>query len=129
LVDDLITVLAWHPPTDGPTFPARSDYVEQCWTPLLGPTSLLMLRLLEPIVTDNPTTLSLHELAHRLGVSDSTAHKTLLRLKGFRHIAVLDDGTVGVRTRIPALSPKHLPRLPRTVEAMHHRHLARTETA
>jgi DNA-binding IclR family transcriptional regulator len=125
--DDVITLVAWNPPTDGPTFACRSDYVEQCWTPLLGPSSILLLRLLETIVTDNPVRLSLHELAHRIGVADSVARRTLLRLKQFRHIALLDDGTIGVRTQLPALAPGQARRIPATAKAMHHRHLAHTK--
>ncbi len=122
---DLITLIAWHPPTDGPTFACRSDYVEQCWTPLLGPSSILLLRLLETIVTDTPTTMSLRELAHRIGIADAAARRTLQRLGQFRHIALLDNGTLAVRTELPALARAQTRRIPATAEAMHHRHLAR----
>ncbi len=127
--NDLITFVAWHPPTDGPTFGCRSDYVEQCWTPLLGPSSVLLLRLLATMVTDTPVRLSLHELARRIGVADSVARRTLLRLKQFRHLTLLDDGSVAVRTELPALAPGQAKRIPATAEAMHHCHLARTEAA
>jgi hypothetical protein len=126
---DLITLIAWHPSSEGPTFGARSDYVEQCWLPLLGPSSVLLLRLLDTIVTETPTTMSLHELAQRIGISDSAARRTLLRLKNFRHLALLNDGSVGIRTQLPALAPGQVRRLPATAEAMHHRHLARIEAA
>ena len=122
---DLITLIAWDPPTDEPTFLARSDYVEQCWLPLLGPSSVLLLRHLADVVTTTPITLSLHDLARRIGVNDSSARRTLLRLKNFRHLAILDDGTIGIRTLLPALAPAQARRLPPSAEAMHRQQLAR----
>ena len=127
--NNLITFVAWHPPTDGPSFGCRSEYVEQCWTPLLGPSSIVLLRLLATMITDTPVRLSLHDLARRIGVADSVARRTLLRLKQFSHLALLDDGAVGVRADLPALAPGQAKRIPATAEAMHRHHLARAEAA
>lgn len=127
--DDLITVVAWRPEMPGPHFGIRSDYVEQCWTALLGPTSVLLLRTLEPLVSDRRTTIAVPELAARLGVGASIARRTLLRLKGFGALKILDDGTVAIRVTLPALTDGQLRRVPPVLRALHERHLAEAPAA
>jgi len=127
--DDLITVVVWNPQIGGPLFSTRSDYVEQCWTPLLGPTSVLLLRALEPLVSKRPTALSVADRAARLGVGTQVARNALLRLKNFSALTVYDDGTVGVRTTLGPLSSGQANRIPATVRAVHERHLSPGEAA
>ena len=41
-----LRLVRWCPPVDeGPLVDARSEYVEKCWLPLVGPTCLLVLGL------------------------------------------------------------------------------------
>jgi hypothetical protein len=127
--DDLITVVAWRPEMPGPHFGIRSDYVEQCWTALLGPTSVLLLRTLEPLVSDRPTTVALPELAARIGVGTTVARRTLLRLKGFGALKILDDGTVALRVTLPALHDAQLRRVPAALRALHERYIAEAKAA
>jgi hypothetical protein len=127
--DDLITVVAWRPEMPGPHFGIRSDYVEQCWTALLGPTSVLLLRTLEPLGSDRPTTVALPELAARIGVGTTVARRTLLRLKGFGALKILDDGAVALRVTLPALHDGQLRRVPAVLRALHERYLAEATAA
>ncbi len=103
----------------------RSVYVETFWLPTLGPTSLLLLRLLAARFDERPEGVELDVagtaqrlgLGHREGAS-SPLVRSLARLEQFDLACPIDDG-YAVRRTIPPVNRRHVRRLPEELQAEH----------
>lgn len=105
-----ITVVAWPKDFDGPSFAAGSDYVERCWTGVLGPTGVLMLRNLASRLESGqaPVRVNLEELGRALGVGhqsgrNSVLNRTMGRLERYGMAIALPDGSLALRVDVPPL--------------------------
>ena len=127
--NETVAVYPWSDPIfDSSGFPARSDYVEQFWLGILGPTATWLLRRCAGLVVDRPegSVVDLNVLAHSLGLAyHHGRHNPFSR--GFdrcimfglmRHMA-LAPSVFAVRTTVPPLSLRHLSRLPESLQTAH----------
>jgi hypothetical protein len=139
--DDLLWVETW----DDPTTPAptsrddapvagrgtrghllRSHYVETYWLPILGPSSIALLRMLAAGLALSPAgfTLDVPEAARALGIGhrggrNGPMARTIQRCCAFG-AARLDHGhQLRVRPRLATLSPRQLGRLPAALQQGH----------
>ena len=104
---------------------ARSGYVEKYWTSVLGPTQVLMLRLVAEQLDEHPDgfEMSLADASVRLGVSPNGgrgALRALYRLERYR-LASAGHALWAVRRSVPVLSRQQLIRLPHDLRASHSR--------
>ena len=109
----------------------RSAYVEQFWLPLLGPSSVLLLRRLAAELEHHPTEVALpmEGTARSLGLGTkggrtSTFGRTLDRCRQFQLLHLEEDGsTLLARRMLPPLNRGQVGRLPDEVRAQHDRWL------
>ena len=106
-------------------FPLDHRYVEQCWAPVIGPSSTLLLRRL-PWLWRAGTTVSVDtaDLGRSLGLGGGTGRnsvitRTLDRIVQFRFATWSDAGELDVFTEAPPLSPKQLARVPAWTRVLH----------
>ncbi len=99
-------------------FPLDHAYVEQCWAPVLGPTSILLLRRIPLLWQDDlAPVIAADELAASIGLGRSTGRngslwRTLERVVRFRFATVAAPGELDVFTEVPPLRQDDLRRLP-----------------
>jgi hypothetical protein len=125
-VAESITVRAWlDPVVDDDGFDPRSRYVEVFWLGVLGPTATWLLRRLVAGLERSPEgyDLDLQATAQAMGLSYSAGRsspfsKALQRCVMFG-LAHPIDGGLAVRRRVPAISFRHLRRMPEPVQAAH----------
>ncbi|HVW33753.1 MAG TPA: hypothetical protein VHL53_14545 [Acidimicrobiia bacterium] len=105
----------------------RSAYPERFWLPTLGPTALLLLRLLAARFDRAPGgfRLDLVETSRCLGLGDregrnSPVARSLSRLVQF-DLARYGDagGDLAVRRLVPPINRRHVRRLPPSIQAEH----------
>ena len=121
-----LAVYPWVDPIfDSAGFPARSDYVEQFWLGILGPTATWLLRRLAAGFDHYPDgfELDLVETAQALGTTYRPGHESpftraIERLSIFGLAQPYANG-LAVRTRVPLLPARYLPRLPRYLRDAH----------
>lgn len=97
---------------------ARSVYVETYWTPVLGPTSLMLLRRIAGLLEASPDgfplplgpTAAALGIGHRGGIN-SPMTRTLARLVTFGMASIQGDA-YAVRRTLPPLARRHVMRLP-----------------
>jgi hypothetical protein len=96
----------------------RSYYAERFWLPVLGPSTILLLRLAATELDCSPAgwELELGELARRLGLGDRVGQRapvirTLARCVDFEMMRPCGALTLEVRRRLPPLARRHLARL------------------
>jgi hypothetical protein len=119
-------VRAWlDPVVDDDGFDPRSRYVEVFWLGVLGPTATWLLRRLVAGLERSPEgyDLDLQATAQAMGLSYSAGRsspfsKALQRCVMFG-LAHPIDGGLAVRRRVPAISFRHLRRMPEPVQAAH----------
>jgi hypothetical protein len=107
----------------------RSAYVERFWLPLLGPSSVVLLRRLATELDDNAEAVSLptESTARSLGLGlkggrASTFHRTVDRCRQFHLVHLEDEGrTLLARRKLPPLNRGQVGRLPDEVRAQHDR--------
>lgn len=104
----------------------RSAYVEMFWLPVLGPSSIVFLRMLAAGLEHSPSgfTLDLAEAACSLGLGHRSGRngpmmRTLDRCCSFGATRIDNGHQLVVRPTLPSLSPRQLSRLPRALQAMH----------
>lgn len=105
-------------------FPARSLYVEGYWLPVLGPSSVQLLRRLDLLLAAGPVVLSVRDLSAELGIRGtgraSQIVRTMVRLTQF-HLATAqgtrEDGEFLVRRHLPPLSYRQRAFLPESLRA------------
>ena len=102
----------------------RSEYAERFWLPVIGPTSLFLLRRMAARLDARPEGFDQDtaELAAELGVGPSRAAnsplaRTLGRLDGFRCARWVDDGRIAFRRHLYPLTASQARRLPASLAA------------
>lgn len=104
----------------------RGDYAERFWLPVIGPTTLWLLRRLAVDLEQCPDGLSaeLHDLSLQLGLGPSTARhsvvvRTVERLCMFRLGFQVDRDEIAVRRKVPPLTQGQVARLPMALQREH----------
>lgn len=130
---ETINVRPWQDPViDTLGHDPRSLYVEMFWLPTLGPTSLLLLRLLAKQFEAGPggeVQLPAAETSQALGIglregNNSPLRRTFARLEKF-DLAQLpptrdwENGVIAVRRSIPPVNRRHIRRLPENLREAH----------
>ena len=108
-------------------FALDHPYLEHCWTPVVGPSSVLLLRRCTWLWREaTPARVSIEDLAGQLGLGRGTGRTspirhTLERVVKFRFAAVATPGELHVYTEVPPLSERQLERLPSWCRHQHER--------
>jgi hypothetical protein len=126
-VSETIRILPWSDPViDTLGHDPRAPYPERFWLPTLGPTALLLIRLIAHRFDRAPEgfTLDLAETSRCLGLGErhgrnSPLARSLSRIVQFDLAAQEDDGTLAVRRHVPPINRRHLRRLPPSVQEEH----------
>ena len=110
-------------------FALDHPYLERCWLPVIGPTSVLMLRRMPILWQHDPAVgVPVEELAAVLGLGgtgrNSPVWRTIDRLARFNFANRIGDNHVEVYTEVPPLSRRHLAALPASVRETHDQLLA-----
>ncbi|MGH9117137.1 MAG: hypothetical protein ACRD0A_04450 [Acidimicrobiales bacterium] len=112
-------------------FPATHPYVEECWTGIIGPTSVLLLRRATLLFHERvPAVIDSAELAASLGLGrglgrDGRLGHTIERLRQFRLAAWEPEHALAIADRVPPLTSRQLERGPAWVTRRHQLHLDR----
>jgi hypothetical protein len=99
-------------------FTLDSPYLEHCWTPILGPSSVLLLRRVASLWrSEAPASIELGDLAAQLGLGQATSTqspivRTLRRLERFNFVTWPAGPGIDVYTEVAPLSPTLRRRLP-----------------
>lgn len=99
-------------------FPLDHPYLEHCWTPVLGPSSVLLLRRCPWLWREaTPARVPADELAAQLGLGRGTGRNspvrhTIERLVRFRFAATPEPGELHIYTEVPPVPTRQLERLP-----------------
>lgn len=99
-------------------FALDHPYLEQCWAPAIGPTSVLLLRRIPQLWQDDlAPVIASDELAASIGLGRSHGRngalwRTLERIVRFRFATVSGPGELDVFTEVPPLRQVELERLP-----------------
>ena len=118
------------PAASEPAFPLGHDYFEIVYTPLVGPTAVLLARAMARHIdaAGGPTTVCPAELALEVGIrassTDPLGKKSHLvhaldRLVHNHVISRLGDSVFGVREAIPPVSDRTVEKLPGIVRDLH----------
>ena len=108
-------------------FPLDHPYLEHCWTPVLGPSSVLLLRRCAWLWREaTPFRIPTEELAGQLGLGrgrgrSSPVWHTMERVVRFRFAALASPGELHVYTEVPPVSARQLEGLPGWCRAEHER--------
>ena len=115
LIDPIIETLGHDP---------RSRHIERYWLPVVGPTVLVLARLLAAELDDNPTgcDLDIPTLAARLGIATPNPamprlHAAMRRARHFGFLAWGAPDLILVRRALPPLPLRHHRRLPADLRA------------
>lgn len=103
----------------------RSPYVERFWLPVLGPSTIWLLRRLASLLEERPggSVVETARLARELGIGERTGPaapfaRTVKRCVDFQ-MARWEEPVLMVRRRLPPLANRHLRRLPEALRAEH----------
>lgn len=102
-------------------FDLAHPYLEQCWTPVLGPTATLMLRRIPSLVWGDRrvAAVPVDELAATLGVNTSAVGQAVRRLEAEYFLNPVARNTFEVYTTAGPLTADLLDRLPYPVHRSH----------
>ena len=133
---DELTVVAWPDPViDELGHDPRSAYVEQFWLPILGPSTVWLLRRLADGLEREPEgfVLDLPETARALGVGmrggrQSPFMRSLERVCRFGAARWQSPTELAVRRRLAPLTRAQIERLPLSLQA-EHRHWTESRPA
>jgi hypothetical protein len=122
--DRTLTVVAWVDATFTPAADAHvtaSDDALLWYTPVLGPTAMLMAHRFAAHAAHGPRTWTFTDLAATFGLGRAIGRvpHVLARLERFAITCRYDTHTVGVRLILPPLSPRQLAQLPATLAAQY----------
>ena len=104
-------------PGDPTGYPITHPYIENLYLPIIGPSTYVLLRLLDRLADEHSDTftIGLDDLAHRIGLgSNGTANRTthtIDRLCAYRLAAYTQPDTIIFPRHLPALSNRQLDRL------------------
>jgi hypothetical protein len=99
-------------------FPLDHPYLEQCWSPILGPSSVLLLRHTAQLWRDSdPAVVDSADLAQQIGLgkgrgTHSPLGHTLSRIVRFRFAQWAAPGVLDVYTEVRPLRERDLSRVP-----------------
>lgn len=121
-----LTIEAWEDPVvDRLGHDPRSRYCERFWLPVLGPSTVCLLRHLVARLEADPERcqIDLAETARALGLGERSGRngpfaRTVARAVDF-DMARLHASTLAVRRRLPPLPRRHLARLPEAARIEH----------
>ncbi len=108
-------------------FALDHPYLEHCWTPLIGPSSVLLLRRCPWLWREaTPARIPAEDLARQLGLGSGTARNspvwhTIERVVRFRFAAMAAPGELQVYTEVPPVAARQLDRLPSWCRREHER--------
>lgn len=109
-------------------FDARSEYAETFWLPILGPSTLLLLRNIAQRFDTEPDglTLNIAATADALGIGsrqgrNSAFHRSINRIVNFGMAQTIDDSTLAVRRLLPQLHSGQRRRLSPRNQRLHDR--------
>lgn len=121
-----LTISPWNDVTvEALGYPARSDYVEWFWLPVLGPSATWLLRRIDFGFDEFPGgyELDVRATARALGVAARDDTGTIfaraldrLNIFGIAHGA---GGAFAVRRVLPPVSQRHLDRMPEHLRSAH----------
>jgi hypothetical protein len=124
---EIVTLATWEDtPRGRPLHQVCSPYVEQCWLPLLGPSTLLFLRFAARSLEISPdgATFDLDDIARCLGLGGRTGdhapfRRMLSRAVDFRVARIDRPESIAVRRHLPELSARQLTRAPKGAREAH----------
>ncbi len=122
-----VNIAAWNEPgVDHVGFDARSQYAELFWLPILGPSTMWLLRHIAQRFDHEPTgfVLDITTTASALGIGaakgkHSAFHRSINRLVSFDMGYTIDDSTIGVRRVLPQLHVGQVRRLTPSAQRLH----------
>jgi hypothetical protein len=100
-------------------------YLELCWAPVLGPSSVLLLRRIPSLWQESaPVEVDLTELGAQLGLGGGAGRhspmaRTVERIVRFRFATWSQPSALEVFTEVPPLPQRHLDRVPRWCAQRH----------
>lgn len=112
-------------------FPLDHPYLEQCWSPILGPSSVLLLRHTAQLWRDSdPAVVDSADLAQQIGLgkgrgTHSPLGHTLNRIVRFRFAQWSGPGVLDVYTEVRPLRERDLSRVPAWSAGRHDELLSR----
>lgn len=126
---EAVNILPWlDAAMDDVGFDARSEYAEAFWLPILGPSTLLLLRNIAQRFEAEPDGLTLHiaATADALGIGsragrNSAFHRSINRIVTFGMARTIDDNTIAVRRMLPQLHSGQVRRLSASRRRKHDR--------
>jgi hypothetical protein len=125
--DDRLRIVSWIDPlVDDLGHDPRSSYVEHFWLPVIGPTSLWLLRNIAGSLDFNPdgSNLDLERTARQIGLGGHLGRhgpfrRAISRLVGFDLARFTEPRELAVRRFVPALGRRHLMRLDLSTQEQH----------
>ncbi|MGI9604861.1 MAG: hypothetical protein ACR2P0_01860 [Acidimicrobiales bacterium] len=113
---------------DATGFDPRSEYAEMFWLPILGPSTLWLMRRIA-LRFDTESTgflLEIDEVSGSLGIRsqggrNNAFQRSMNRLVGFNMGRTIDDSTIEVRRVMPPLHGGQLRRLSPRLQSLHQR--------
>lgn len=124
---DMLWVEPWDDPiTDPLGHDPGSKYAELFWLPILGPSSLWLLRRVSLMLQDSPSGFSVKmcDLAQEIGLGNwrgprSPFQRAVDRCCDFQLAVRREESFVYVRRRMPTLGRRLVHRLPQRLREMH----------
>lgn len=134
--NDAINICQWEDATTEQFgFDPRSHYAELFWLPILGPSTMWLLRNLAQRFDTEPDgfQLDINEASRAIGIGSkggrsSSFNRTITRIVNFGMGRQVDSATIAVRRILPSLHAGQLRRLSPTARRLHH-HLLEERTA
>lgn len=107
-------------------FDLDHPYLEQCWTPILGPAAIILLRRTTGLWRHTePARTTIGELAGEIGLSPATMRRVLHRVHLFGFATPIDDaGVIDIYSTAAPLAQRHLNRVPASTVRTHHQLLS-----
>lgn len=108
------------------TFDPRSHYSESFWLPILGPSTMWLMRKVAERFDAEPDgfTLDLMEMSQALGIAskggrNNSFHRSISRVVSFKMGVTVDEQTIAIRRRMPPLHRGQVRRLPVRLANLH----------
>ncbi len=109
-----------------PSFDPRSHYCETFWLPILGPSTLWLMRKVAERFDAEPDgfSLDLTEMSQALGIAskggrNNPFHRSINRVVSFKMGVTIDEQTIAIRRRMPPLHSGQVRRLPTRLANLH----------
>ena len=130
---EVVRIVPINDPEQNPnSFDPRSNYAENFWLPILGPSTMwLMRRFADRFdVEADGFDLDLLETSHALGIAgkngrNNAFHRALSRAVNFQMGETIDDTTLAIRRSMPPLHHGQTRRLPPRLQRKHARTIER----